>query len=624
MKFYKFSPKGVPRTYGNYTPEIHIQPVLHSLEKVINHSEFISESNSSNFFPYKISGNKMIKKYFFLVCALSAITFAQQNNFNKEYELQKFVERGGKYEETSPNIYKLTNRDGTQKVLSFNKSNQQYNFPDGSENTIINVWEIDTTLYADRFAFWQRVDIVNNPEGIVFVDDINKNNLLELYGLTEVNWPLGGQVDILEQDKWGFFHTVYSYDNTSIFVLGIGDVNSDGIKEVYLRNTDTLNGKFYKADSLGALPTTFDFIFYYYPIGQINDVTFGDFDKNGITDCAFIDWPTTFIATYQNALNNFANVFECSILPYDSQGGFATGDFDQDEKTELVFGTALQQVYVIEAIGTNQYSVIWQGLAPSYNAYMETQTNDIDRNGKPEFWVGGEDFNTGISTLWCYESDRDNNYFPVAGIELRYLVSFYAFYLQAADMDNDGKEEIIISIGNYLLILKFTGASNNHSYEIWYAKIEEATQPNADFHPVNPVDFNSDKKRDLILPMEKYFNPSTMVLSYILVQDTVTQVLDENTQYPNNFEMLQNFPNPFNTSTQIKVNLKEQSFIHLSIYNLLGEEIKNLLDTQLPAGEYSIEWDGKNSEGNILNSGVYFITMKADGFQKTIKSVLLK
>ena len=152
-------------------------------------------------------------------------------------------------------------------------------------------------------------------------------------------------------------------------------------KEVHLRTTDTLNGKFYKADSLGELPISFDFIFYFLPIGQINDLTFGDFDEDGKIDCVFIDWPTVYIAEYYSSLKNFVQCFDFQIQA-NITSSFAVGDFDQDGKTEIVFGTALKKVYVIEVKGENEYQVGWQSNAPTYNAYMITSTNDIDGNGK--------------------------------------------------------------------------------------------------------------------------------------------------------------------------------------------------------------------------------------------------
>ena len=84
---------------------------------------------------------------------LIAITIAQQNNFNKEYELQKFVERGGKYEETSPNIYKLIYPGGISRTYKLNHKENIVNHIKGIDTTIINVWEIDTTRFADRFSF---------------------------------------------------------------------------------------------------------------------------------------------------------------------------------------------------------------------------------------------------------------------------------------------------------------------------------------------------------------------------------------------------------------------------------------------------------------------------------------
>jgi hypothetical protein len=554
---------------------------------------------------------------------MCTLVVAQQNTFNIEAELQSFVERGGKIYETSPGIYKLIYGDGTQKVFNFNPAANQNSYIEGFDSTIINVWEIDTTLYAHKFKFWQKVDFITNS-GVETapIDDINNNGLLEYYGPIRISPPFMEPVDIFEQDSQLIFHKVYTYDSTSIAVLGIGDVNSDDIKEVYMRTRDTLNGKFYKTDSLGAFPTTFDFVFYYYP-NIIGNETFGDFDMNTITDFAFIDGSNPsriIISEFRDSINNFITVFNMPTYD-DDPAGFAIGDFDGDSKTELVAGTGLQQVYVIEVEDTNQYSVFWNGLAPSVNAYMLTQTIDIDGNGKDEFWIGGQDFTTGISKFWCYESDGDNSYIPVAGIELRYLVSLFSSYLQSADMDNDSIEELVINIGNHLLILKFTGNPNQHSYDLFYTKIGEATQPSATFLPSTILDFNADDKKDILLSLRIYPPPS---MSYILVQDIITSAAENYLQIPGKFDLTQNYPNPFNPSTQIKVTVKERSNIQIVIYNILGKEIKTFLDENLPAGEYTIQWNGKDNEGNDLSGGVYLIRMIAGSYQKTIKTILLK
>jgi hypothetical protein len=560
-----------------------------------------------------------LKILLYLLLTVSSLSFTQQNTFNKEAELQRFVERGGKVEELSPNIYKLTYIDGTERVFNLNSAIDQNTYNEDFDTTIINIWEIDTTLYAYKFRFWQSVDFTTySATETAPIDDINNNGLLEWYGGIWINYPLQSEVVILEQNNNGIFNKVYTYDSSSIGVTAIGDVNSDDIKEVYVKTTDTLNGKFYKADSLGAFPTTFDFIFYYYTTSQMFDMTFGDFDKNGTTDCAFLEWPI-FISTYDSSINNFSEVVRFEIN--DDKSGFAVNDFDQDGKTELVISTGLQGVYGIEAEDTNQYSFVWRGSAPGVNSYMITSTEDIDDNGKPEFWVGGMDFTTGISTFWCYETNGDNRYIPVAGIELRYLVSLFSFHLQAVDMDNHGKEELVINIGNHLLILNFTGKPNQHSYNIFYSKIDEATKPVQFFLPSTIRDFNKDGRKDILLSMAVWPPP---YLSYILIQDTITSVADNDIHISGNFNLSQNYPNPFNPSTQIKVAVKEPSDIKIAVYNILGKEIKLLLNKNLPAQEYTIHWDGKDNEGNNLAGGVYFIQMIAGDYQKTIKTILLK
>ncbi len=585
-----------------------------------------------SFMKSTITGKSLV----FISLFMSCLAFAQEHkppNFDKDAELQKFVERGGKVEVVSPNIFSLTYPTGETRILNFNASLKVLNNYTLPNPIIINVGDIDTSKYSGKFHFWQKVKIVNEYERTIPVEDLNNNGLLELYGFNEISSVYAGPVVIYEQNDQGIFHKVYTYDTNTIFVQGIGDVDSDGKKEIHLRTLDTLNGEFYKSDSPDSLPTLFDFVFYYYPYpGQIDDLTFGFFDKNRINDCVFtsstsLALPAIIIGEFRDGLNNFTTIYE--QITGDTNwvnvpSGFAMGDFDGDTRIEIVSGTTQGIVYSIEAVKENQYDLVWQGSAPTYNAYMITSTNDIDKNGKPEFWIGGQNFSTGISTFWCYESNGDNSYIPVAEIQLRYLVTLGANYLQAADMDNDGTDELIISLGNYMIILKFTGKPNHHQYAISYAKINESTQPGAQFHPVSIKDFNQDGKKDILLPMDKYVNPNIDLFSYLLVQDSVTSIKYENTQVPDKFELRQNFPNPFNPTTTVKFRLGIQSRINLSVYNVLGKEIKTLAEATLSAGEYTYSWDGKDNEGNSLPGGIYFIQMKAQSFRKTIKAVLLK
>lgn len=105
--------------------------------------------------------------------------------------------------------------------------------------------------------------------------------------------------------------------------------------------------------------------------------------------------------------------------------------------------------------------------------------------------------------------------------------------------------------------------------------------------------------------------------------DIETSVEDSDDDLPLSFQLLQNYPNPFNSQTNITFRVKNNSLIKIDIYNVLGQKVVNLINDEFIAGQYSINWDGKNSYGNKANSGVYFIRMKAADFNSVIKAVLL-
>ena len=77
------------------------------------------------------------------------------------------------------------------------------------------------------------------------------------------------------------------------------------------------------------------------------------------------------------------------------------------------------------------------------------------------------------------------------------------------------------------------------------------------------------------------------------------------------YYLYQNFPNPFNSGTEIKFQLPEFSHIQLTIYNIRGQIVSTLMDSEKPAGYYTIKWDGKDKYGVQTYSGVYFVRLIA-------------
>ena len=82
---------------------------------------------------------------------------------------------------------------------------------------------------------------------------------------------------------------------------------------------------------------------------------------------------------------------------------------------------------------------------------------------------------------------------------------------------------------------------------------------------------------------------------------------------PASFLLEQNFPNPFHTETSITftVPLQQTTTVRLTIYNLLGQEVRTLVNEHLAAGEHRRLWDGRDAKGRLVQSGVYFYKLEA-------------
>jgi len=93
---------------------------------------------------------------------------------------------------------------------------------------------------------------------------------------------------------------------------------------------------------------------------------------------------------------------------------------------------------------------------------------------------------------------------------------------------------------------------------------------------------------------------------------------------PTSFGLSQNVPNPFNPTTQVSFALPKAAHVNLAIYNVLGQQVKTLVDGDMTAGYQTVTWDGTDRTGSQVASGVYFYKLRAGDFSDTKKMLLLK
>ena len=93
---------------------------------------------------------------------------------------------------------------------------------------------------------------------------------------------------------------------------------------------------------------------------------------------------------------------------------------------------------------------------------------------------------------------------------------------------------------------------------------------------------------------------------------------------PDEFALHQNYPNPFNPVTQIDHDVPQEGLARMVIYDVMGREVKALVNQNLDAGYHSIRWDGTNSRGMNVSAGLYFCSLSTGSFNKTTKLLLLK
>jgi len=99
---------------------------------------------------------------------------------------------------------------------------------------------------------------------------------------------------------------------------------------------------------------------------------------------------------------------------------------------------------------------------------------------------------------------------------------------------------------------------------------------------------------------------------------------DEINQLPHAFNLYNNYPNPFNPVTTLRYDLPEDALVNITIYDMMGRVVSNLVSSQQRAGYKSVQWSATNNTGQPVSAGLYLYTIEAGEFRQTKKMVLLK
>lgn len=114
------------------------------------------------------------------------------------------------------------------------------------------------------------------------------------------------------------------------------------------------------------------------------------------------------------------------------------------------------------------------------------------------------------------------------------------------------------------------------------------------------------------------------VLATVLGDSIPMAVTDDRKPIPTDFVLEQNFPNPFNPSTQISYQLPIATEVELTIYNAQGQQVRTLVKEFQTAGQKSIVWDGKADTGLEVTSGMYFYQLRAGSINETKMMILIR
>lgn len=373
-----------------------------------------------------------------------------------------------------------------------------------------------------------------------------------------------------------------------------------------------------------------------------------DIDNDGVDEIIFASRKSSmrFGICSVNDIPDNGDGSETWTLEFSSQDVTYTGDNKWD----------------VAVLGSNAYffdeteisKVSWDGSAYTYThlaplpggiSFDAVQVYDIDGDGTEEMITGEYLYGDGTRNLWLLQEEADTlkrtALFNINGPD--YLNGGRLVGGAHGDIDADGYMDFVFGS-------RFSGLPNGMIFRFeyqggdiadslnWEISIIDSAYMAVDladggiWNVIEIVNMDEDDGLEVLytsstsIPYSVEF-PTTSVSAPVIILDspnTNVAIVEREIEIADTYKLMQNYPNPFNPETTITFHVPQSERVSLTVYDLKGQEVASLLNESMSAGSYDLKWNGMDSFGNKVSSGVYIYTITTPSFSESKSMTILK
>ncbi|MEW5924833.1 MAG: FG-GAP-like repeat-containing protein, partial [Candidatus Zixiibacteriota bacterium] len=498
----------------------------------------------------------------------------------------------------------------------------------GYECYSVNVGLLDNDGYLDIAAAVESGDdvdyvavFINDREGS-FITRQTFDGIIQDQGMCSADFDDDGDIDIALCTWWstpgkvadtivifsndgnGAFARSASYITRSqAYTLYAQDLNGDGVADITVGYSEGTYMSVFLNNGSGVFGTRADYVTQERPM----KMAFADFDNDSDVDIVTANLTANSFTILKNAgSGTFGTYAHTSVGAYIDD--IACGDiYGDDGFADIVVGDySNNQLVLYHGDGTGDFPSIDMFDCGVYYPYTFAAA-DFDNDGDIDVVVTDYE-----GFLLVFNND---NHLTLQTPDV-YKCGHSPSNIETVDFNNDGYLDI--------------ATANEYSFDLSVYINDGAAGfdgPQSYGTAYNPTafscgDFNGDGNVDLACTEYSDGTFSILWNRFDVVVDVNEP--DIKNALPDEFVLAQNYPNPFNASTVIEFSVPARSQVKVAIYNILGQEIKTLVDENKTAGNYRVIWDGTDVAGQVVATGVYLYQVRINDAAQVKKAILLK